>query len=133
MNWERFLFAFIAAFAFKVLWGWMFNGIFMRAVYARTANLWRTASEMMSRMQWLLFGLAISTFAIVLIFASGFVGGGVAAGMKLGIMLAIIASGSRLGMFYLQPLPGKLIGYWIVGDVIDMMVTGAIVGAIYKP
>jgi len=105
----------------------------MRGIYAQTASLWRTATDMMTRMPWLLFGLAISTFGIVLIFASGFVGGGVAAGIKLGIMLAILALGSRLTIFYLQPLPGKFIGYWIGGNFIDTIVTGAIASAIYKP
>jgi len=72
------------------------------------------------------------TFAIVLIFASGFAGGGVAAGIKLGIMLEILAFGARLTMYYVQPFPGKLIAYWTLGGLIEMIVTGAIIGAIYN-
>jgi hypothetical protein len=133
MNWKKFSAAFIAAFIFMFLWGWLFNGVFMKGVYEQTSTLWRGQDEMMIRMPWLIIGLAILTFAIVLIFASGFAGGGIAAGIKLGIMLEILAFGARLMMYYLQPFPGKLIAYWTVGGLIEMMVAGAIIGAIYKP
>jgi hypothetical protein len=133
MNWQKFFFAFIAAFIFMFLWGWLFNGMFMKGVYEQTSNLWRPQNEMMIRMPWLVVGLAILTFAIVLIFASGFAGGGVAGGIKLGIMLEILAFGARLMMYYLQPFPGKLIAYWTLGGLIEMIVAGAIIGSIYKP
>ena len=68
-----------------------------------------------------------------MIYASGFAGGGVAAGIRLGIMLEILAIGARMMMYAVQPLPAKLIVYWSVGGLIEMIVTGAIVGAIYKP
>jgi len=133
MNWKKFFFAFIAAFIFLFLWGWLFNGVFMKDIYAQTSSLWRPQNEMMTHTPWLIIGLAILTFAIVLIFASGFAGGGVAAGIKLGIMLEILAFGARLTMYYLQPFPGKLIAYWTLGGLIEMIVTGAIIGAIYNP
>ena len=68
-----------------------------------------------------------------MVYASAFAGGGVAAGIRLGIMLEILAIGARMMMYAVQPLPAKLIVYWSVGGLIEMIVTGAIVGAIYKP
>jgi len=64
--------------------------------------------------------------------ASGFADGGALAGIKLGIMLEVLALGARLMMYTVQPFPGKLIGYWTLGGLIEMIVTGAIVGAIYQ-
>jgi hypothetical protein len=133
MNWSKFLIAFIAAFAFMFFWGWLYNDVFMKDVYAATASLWRPRDEMMSRFPWLVIGEAILVFAMVMIFATGFANGGVAAGIKLGILLEIMAVGARLMMYTVQPFPGRLVGYMTLGGFIEMIVAGAIIGAIYKP
>jgi len=130
---KRFLFAFLAAFVFIFFWGWLYNGVLLKDIYAQTSSLWRPQSEMMSLFHWIILGQAILVFAFVMIYASGFAGGGVGAGIRLGIMLEILAIGARMMMYAVQPLPGKLILYWSVGGLIEMIVTGAIVGAIYKP
>jgi hypothetical protein len=130
---KRFLFAFLAAFVFIFFWGWFYNGVLLKEIYAQTSSLWRPQSETMSLFHWIILGQAILVFAFVMIYASGFAGGGVAAGIRLGIMLEILAIGARMMMYAVQPLPGKLILYWSVGGLIEMIVTGAIVGAIYKP
>ena len=38
-----------------------------------------------------------------------------------------------LGFYAIQPIPGKLILYGSIGGIIEMVIVGAIVGAIYKP
>jgi hypothetical protein len=39
----------------------------------------------------------------------------------------------RMGFYAVQPIPGKLIFYGSVSGIIEMIIVGAIVGAIYKP
>ena len=39
----------------------------------------------------------------------------------------------RLGFYSVQPIPGKLIFYGSIGGIIEMVIVGAMVGAIYKP
>ena len=68
-----------------------------------------------------------------MIYASGFAGGGVIAGIRLGILLEIAAIGMRMGFYAVQPLPGKLVIYGSISGLIEMIIVGAIVGAIYKP
>jgi hypothetical protein len=68
MNWKKFFFAFIAAFIFMFLWGWLFNQVFMKDIYAQTASLWRPQTEMMNRFPWLVIGQLILVGAFVLIF-----------------------------------------------------------------
>jgi hypothetical protein len=130
---KRFIFAFIAAYVFIFVWGWGLNGVFLKDVYAQTPNLWRSQSEMMSLFHWILIGQALIVFSFVMIYASGFAGGGVIAGILLGILLEIAAIGMRLGFYAVQPIPGKLVLYGSAGGLIEMIVVGAIVGAIYKP
>src|SRR5437667_3024820 len=127
------LLAFIAAYIFLFVWGWLLNGVLLKDVYAETPNLWRPQSEMMSLFHWILLGQALIVFAFVMIYVSGFAGGGVIAGVRLGILLEISAIGMRLGFYAVQPIPGKLILYGSMSGLIEMIIVGAIVGAIYKP
>jgi hypothetical protein len=71
--------------------------------------------------------------AFVMIYASGFAGGGIMAGIRLGILLEIAAIGMRLAFYAVQPFPGKLIVYGSISGLIEMIIVGAIVGGIYKP
>jgi hypothetical protein len=130
---KRFILAFIAAYVFLFFWGWLLNGVVLKDVYAETPSLWRSQSEMMSLFHWIIIGQALVVFAFVMIYASGFAGGGVIAGIKLGVLLEIAAIGMRLGFYAVQPIPGKLILYGSIGGLVEMIIVGALVGAIYKP
>jgi hypothetical protein len=130
---KRFIFAFLAAYIFIFFWGWLLNGVLLKDIYAQTPNLWRAQSEMMSLFHWIIIGQALVVFAFVMIYASGFAGGGVIAGTRLGILLEIAAIGMRLAIYAVQPFPGKLIVYGSISGLIEMIITGAIVGAIYRP
>jgi hypothetical protein len=130
---KRFIIASAAAFIFTFFWGWLLNGVLLKDVYAQTPGLWRSQSEMMGLFHWIIIGQALVILAFVMIYASGFAGGGVIAGIRLGILLEIAAIGMRLAMYAVQPFPGKLIFYGSTAGLIEMIVTGAIVGAIYKP
>jgi hypothetical protein len=130
---KRFILAFIAAYIFMFFWGWLLNGVLLKEVYAQTPTLWRSQTEMMSLFHWIIIGQALIIFAFVMIYAGGFAGGGVIAGIRLGILLEIAAIGMRMGFYAVQPFPGKLVIYGSIGGLIEMAVVGAIVGAIYKP
>jgi hypothetical protein len=130
---KRFIVAFFAAYIFIFVWGWLLTGVLLKDIYTQTQNLWRPPSETMSLFHWIIIGEAVLVLAFVMIYASGFAGGGVAAGVRLGVMLEIAAIGMRLVMYAVQPFPGKLIVYGSVSGLIEMIIVGAIVGAIYKP
>jgi len=130
---KRFIFAFIAAYIFMFAWGWLLNGVVLKGVYAETPNIFRPRDEMMSLFHWILIGQAVLILAFILIYASGFAGGGVSAGIRLGILLEIAAIGSRMAIYAVQPFPGKLLVYGSLSGLVEMIIIGAIVGAIYKP
>ena len=71
---KKFILAFIAAYIFIFLWGWLLNGVFLKDVYAETPNLWRTQSEMLSLFHWIIIGQALIVFSFVMIYVSGFAG-----------------------------------------------------------
>jgi hypothetical protein len=88
---------------------------------------------MLGFFHWILIGQALIVFAFVMIYACGFAVGGVIAGIQLGILFEIAAIGMRMGVYAVQPFPGKLLIYASIGGLIEMIITGSIVGAIYKP
>ncbi len=130
---KRFAVAFIASYIFMFLWGWLLNGLLLKDIYTETPNLWRSQTEIMSLFHWIIIGQALIVFAFVMIYASGFAGGGVIAGIRLGVLLEIAAIGMRLAIYAVQPFPGKLIVYGSISGLIEMIIVGTIVGAIYKP
>src|SRR5207249_3805176 len=118
---------------FLFVWGWLVNRILLKDVYAETPTLWRPETEMMNLVHWIILGQVLVVFSFVMIYATGFAGGGVMAGIRLGILLEIAAIGMRLAIYAVQPFPGKLIFYGSASGLIEMIIVGAIVGAIYKP
>ncbi|HME88463.1 MAG TPA: hypothetical protein VKE30_04555 [Chthoniobacterales bacterium] len=130
---KRFILAFVAAYLFMFVWGWLLNGVVLKDVYAQWQNLFRSREEMMSLFHWILIGQALLILAFVMIYASGFAGGGVMAGIKLGLMLELAAIGMRMAIYAVQPFPGQMIVYGSIGGLIEMSIVGAIVGVIYRP
>src|SRR6266550_2970120 len=98
---KRFVIAFVAAFIFIFFWGWLYNGVLLKDVLAQAQSL----EEMMGLFYWLAVGEAGLALSFVMIYASGFAGGGIAAGVRLGIMLEILAVSARCAIYATQPFP----------------------------
>ena len=65
-------------------------------------------------------------FFLTLLYARFVPAGGVAAGVRLGILVAFLFVGDNLITFAVQPLTTKILGGWIVGDLIQFAIAGAI-------
>jgi hypothetical protein len=130
---KRFVLAFVAAYIFIFAWGWLLHGVVLKDVYAEAASLLRPRNEMNSLFHWILLGQALIIFSFIAIYACGFAGGGVSAGVRLGLLMELAAIGFRMAVYATQPFPAKLLILSSVSGLIEMSVVGAIVGGIYKP
>jgi len=133
MNWKRFFIAFVVAFVFMFFWGWLYNGVLLKDVLAQAQSLFRPREEIMGLFHWIVIGDAGLALSFVMIYASAFAGGGIAAGVRLGIMLEILAVSARCAIYATQPFPAKLLVLASIGGFIEMIGTGVLVGGIYKP
>ena len=133
MNWKKFFIAFVVAFVFMFFWGWLYNGVLLKDVLAQAQSLFRSREEIMGLFHWIVIGDAGLALSFVMIYASAFAGGGIAAGVRLGIMLEILAVSARCAIYATQPFPAKLLVLASIGGFIEMIGTGVIVGGIYKP
>src|SRR6266480_3200869 len=133
MNWKKFFIAFIAAFVFIFVFGFLWYGNLMHGIHNEVPALWRTEADFGSHFPWLILGHAVMAFFLTMIYVRFVPAGGVASGVGLGIMVALLFIGSNLITFAVQPLTTKILGGWIVGNLLEFAIAGAIVGAIYKP
>ena len=96
---------FIPAFIFISLGDGSINGVLLKDVFVEAQSLFRPREEMMGLFHWIVIGQAGLALSFVMIYASGFAGGGIAAGVRLGIMLEILAIGARCAIYATQPFP----------------------------
>jgi hypothetical protein len=133
MNWKKFIFAFAITFVFMFLFGFLWYGKFMHGIHDEVPTLWRTEADFGSHFPWLILGHIVMAFFLTMLYARFVPDGGVAAGVGLGIMVAFLYVGDNLITFAVEPLTTKILGGWIVGNLLEFSIAGAIVGAIYKP
>jgi hypothetical protein len=133
MNTKRLFFAFIAAFVFIFLFGFVWYGHLLHNIHNEVPALWRTEAEFQSHFGWLILGHAVMAFFLALIYARYVSAGGAAAGAMLGILVAFLYIGDNLITFAVEPLTTKILCGWVVGNLLEFGIAGAIIGAIYKP
>ncbi len=132
MNWKKFFFAFIAAFGFMFLFGFLWYGKLMHGAHQEVPILWRTEADFGNHFSSLVFGHVVMAFFLTLLCARFVLAGGAGACAMLGILVALIYAGADLITFAVQPLTAKILCGWIAGALIQFTVAGAIVGAVYK-
>lgn len=129
MNWKKFFVAFAAAFIFMFVFGFLWWGTLMQGAHQEVQTLWRTRPDY----PWLILGHIVMAFFLTMFYVRFVPAGGMGAGIRLGILLALVCSGVDVINFAVQPLTTKILGGWILGDIIMFAIAGAIIGAVYKP
>jgi hypothetical protein len=133
MNHKRGFPAFLAAFVFIFLFGFVWHGILMKSAYMETPTLWRPDADFNKHFWILILGHAVIAFAFTGLYVSKIGIHGLATGFGYGIVVGILTSGVNLIRFATEPLTMKILWMWFAGDLICFALMGAIVGAIYKP
>jgi hypothetical protein len=132
MNWKKFFFAFIAAFVFLFVFGFLWYATLMHDAHREVPTLLRPDADFKSYFGWLALGQMVMAFFFTLLCAR-YAPTGAAAGAMLGLLVGLVYAGPHLISFAVQPLTFKILCGWIAGAVIQFTIAGAIVGAIYKP
>jgi hypothetical protein len=133
MNWQKFFIAFIAAFAFLFVFGFLWYATLMHGVHREVPTLLRPEADLGSYFKWIIVGHIVMAFFFTLLCARYIPSGGAGSGAMLGILVGLVYAGPHLISFAVQPLTVKILFGWIAGAVIQFAIAGAIVGAIYKP
>jgi hypothetical protein len=133
MNWKKFFIAFIAAFIWLFVFGFLWYGTLMHGAHQEVPTLWRTEADFKSYFGWLILGQIVMAFFFTMLCAKFVPAGGAGACAGLGVLVALVYAGVDLIFFAVQPWTSKILCGSIAGDLIEFVIAGAIVGAIYKP
>jgi hypothetical protein len=133
MNWKKFFIAFIASFIFIFVFGYLWWGLLMHSVHMEVPSLFRPEAEFGNYMPWLILGHIIMAFFLTCIYAKFVSSGGPGVGAKLGLKLGLFCAGIDFIGYAVHPMTSKMLWGWVAGDVLMLLIAGAIVGALYKP
>jgi hypothetical protein len=133
MNLKKFFIAFIAAFVFLFVFGFLWYGTLMHGAHQEVQHLFRPEAEFKDHFTWLILGHIVMAFFLTMLCARFVPAGGAGGGALLGLLVALVYVGTHLITFAVQPITSKILWGWNAGALIQFIVAGAIIGAIYKP
>ena len=134
MNTKRLVIACVVVFLFVFGYNWVLHGKVLNNAYMESAQLWRDEAGMRQHFGWLLLGqLLLSVMFCVIYALRRGSEGGLAQGAGYGFLVALLLSSGTFISYAVEPLPGKIALGWFIGDSIQLVIAGAILGAIYRP
>lgn len=132
MNCKRFIIASLSVFVAIQAMEFLINWIILMPQYEALKEMWRP--DMSSKM-WIMYpiGLLVA-FLFTYIFVKGREGKGLAEGVRFGLIIWLfVAVPMSLGYWVMFPIPFKLALWWIIFSLIEYIIAGLLVAAIYKP
>ena len=131
MNLKRYVLASLAVFAFIFVFEWVFHGNLLSDFYAQSPNLWRAKEDCV--MPAMFLGQLLFPFVFTFIFIKGFENKGIGEGIRYGTLIWLLFIPNNLIFYAVMPLSFTLVGLWVLGSLIEMVISGAIVATIYRP
>ena len=132
MNITRLLLAIVAGFAFIFVSDFLIHGLWLSADYKATSSLWRPDPEMHQRFGWMLLCQLLVAAATAIIWATGFAGRDLGTGARFGLLMGIAMQVWAIAFYVVAPLPGNIAAKWFLSGLLQAVVLGVIVAAIYK-
>ncbi|MGH8496229.1 MAG: hypothetical protein ACREVN_08835 [Gammaproteobacteria bacterium] len=114
--------------------GFLVHGVWLSDTYAPLyGTVFRPEPEFQG-MMWVIFVTgAVTTFLFCYIFTKGYEGKGLAEGLRYGLLIGLLMSVPMLDQYVLYPLSLNLTVTWFLTGVINFMIGGAVLAAIYRP
>src|SRR5207244_12711564 len=103
MDWKKFFVAFVAAFGFMFLFGFLWYAKLMNGAHQEVPILWRTPADFGNHFSALVFGHNVMALFLTLLCARFVQAGGAGPCARLGRRGALIDAGADLSTFAVQP------------------------------
>ena len=130
MKKQRYLLASLGVFVFVFLFEWAFQERFLWGLYEQTAHLWRPKGEMLCPA--IVAAQLLFSFVFGFIFLKGYENKGIMEGVRYGVLIGFLMIPYNLIFYAVQPLPVQLVVLWSVGSLIEMILAGVVLAAIYR-
>ncbi|RCK77675.1 MAG: hypothetical protein IGBAC_1984 [Ignavibacteriae bacterium] len=129
---KKFWVSFIAVFIAMVIINALIHSLILGPTYqsAEMKNIWRT--DMQAKMWIYYIVYLITSFFFVLIFSKGYTGKGIIEGVRYGIYIGFLMSVPMAYATYAMiPIPYSIAVQWFIYGMIQYIILGIIVAAIY--
>ena len=134
MNKKRYLVGSIVTWVFIFVYEMIFHGVIMKGPYQQIANLMRPEEAMMALFFWMILAQLIMAFGFCYVFIKGYENRGIAEGFRYGLIIWVAFGISSLLIEYVvYPIPARFIVIWAIGYFVELVVSGLIIAAIYRP
>jgi hypothetical protein len=132
MNWKRFFAASAVVYVAIQAIDLIVNAVFMKTDNESLKSLWRP--NMSSRV-WLMYLVGVLVALLfTYIFVKGREGKGLAEGVRFGIIIWLFMSVPMyIGMWVMLLIGWQIILRWLLFSLLEMLIAGILVAAIYKP
>ena len=133
MNIKRWLMAGVAAFAVTFVLDFVVHGKLLAGLYNQTASVWRPDAQYkmwLMTLNQILFGFALAWF-----YTRGYESGkpGLGQGIRFGLYAGIFLVAAQAFVWYVVlPVPFILNLGWLASWFINTLLSGAVVGLIYR-
>ena len=132
MNIQRLIIAIVAAFLFTFLTDFVIHGVWLNPDYQATASVWRPEAEAQARFPWMVAAHVLMAVAFTVLWAKGGWRGGVGAGATYGLWMGLFQHVVVLFMYVVIPLRDDIAVKWFLAGLLQAILLGIIVAAIYK-
>jgi len=132
MNVKRYLLASVAVFVTGMVLDQLIHNVILKATYESLKHLWRPD---MDSLMWIrpVMGLILS-FLLTYIFIKGYEGQGIMEGVRFGAVMGLFTSiPMAYGTYIIIAIPYPLAFQWFVYGLIEYILFGIVLAAIYKP
>ncbi len=132
MNTKKFLKGAVSVSFFVIAFEWIFHGVIMKDSYAQTAYLWRPPEQMHSFLPFMTMGQILFSFVFTYIFIKGYEKKGIGEGVRYGLVMGILFTGSMLVCYAVTPYPSQMVLSWIAATFVELILAGVILARIYQ-
>jgi len=87
---------------------------------------------MQQRFAWMLLCQLLIAIVIVVIWAMGFAGRDLGTGARFGFLMGLSMQAWAIAFYVVAPLPGEIAAKWFFSGVLQGVILGVIVAAIYR-
>jgi len=134
MNWKQFIIAVIVGFIALGVMDYVIHELILGGAYEPLAGTVLRAREDMNSNLWaMILAEIIFVVMFVWIYTFGVKGKGLMEGVRYGLYIGLLYSiVPSVGIWAMIPVSGWLCWMWIIFSLIETIILGLIVGAIYK-
>ena len=135
MNFGRVAAAAVVAWVVSIACGFFVQEVLFAGLFAANASAFRPEAQMMANVPIGIAATLLGFFAFAYMYAKGYEGGsGVMEGIRFGLLIGVVVNAFGIVWFWVMtPIDGTLGVAMLLDSLVEPMLYGAIVGAIYKP